>query len=776
MWVDFVAITLLLVIIAFLMTPRPGRSFINLEIGEKVWQDIRSPFTFTVVDTEATGKRQRDAVKLILPVYDYDSQLNMKLNQKVTEIFAQWRQRLREKRIREGLNEKVGPPTKQEYFSLSKADTGKSEYEEFVSSTGVNISRDSFELLKRLGFPIQVEQCVRACLRSVLEHYSIVANRNLMLETAPHGFTRKDLVTGQEKNLYNLDLVISVEDAWREMDLHAQRYFSDNQIFQDISAELARALIRANLTPNMQETRARIEQAKKSVKPVFYMVSAGEVIARNGDRVTREMKIRLDQMNKMRHKRRLGLIFLGNFALLSLFLVVVGAEIKRFHKALLKDKSRLTLIGVIAVFEVLFIRLFFALAKFIPDAVGSAPFNQVEPYYYAIPYAVGAMLLALLIDVRIAVLASFIFGVISGLVVNKDIWIGIYAMSSSCAAVFGITQYKQRTMVLQTGFVVSLVNLFVSLVIWSLRGALSLSDMALTGMMTVINGILVAMIVTILLPILEWLFRIPTDIRLLELSNFNQPLLRRLAMEAPGTHHHSLMVGDLAEAAAEAIHANALLARVGAYYHDIGKIKKPLYFIENMQGKNVHDQLMPSMSSIVIRNHVRQGVELARKSGLGQDIIDIIEQHHGTSLLTYFYDKAEDGRKQSRQGLPEEHFRYPGPKPRSKEAAIVLIADAVEAAARSLKSPSSAALKSLVRKITLSKYQDNQFDDCDLTFRELTIIVETLYKRLLRNYHSRIEYPRFNFNHPEKENAETEKPKVKIKENIREKAHEYSGK
>jgi len=306
-------------------------------------------------------------------------------------------------------------------------------------------------------------------------------------------------------------------------------------------------------------------------------------------------------------------------------------------------------------------------------------------------------------------------------------------------------------MILQGGFLISLSNVFIIFVLFMLQGHAQFLQFAAAALMGIFGGLMVSIIVMVLLPILEWLFKIPTDIRLLELSNFNQPLLRQLALEAPGTHHHSLMVGDLAEAAAESIGANSLLAKVSAYYHDIGKISQPLYFIENVRGKNPHDKLTPNMSAMIIKKHVKLGVEFAKKAGLGNDIIDIIQQHHGNSLITYFHSKAcENLKSTDSSGVTEEGFRYSGPSPRSKEAAIVLIADSVEAAARSMKSPSPSSLKLMVQKITVAKFQDRQFDQCELTFRELTIIGDTLYDRLLRNNHSRIEYPGFNFSDPEK--------------------------
>ncbi|MBN1550238.1 HDIG domain-containing protein [bacterium] len=764
-WISVTGVIALVLVMAYLLTPPPLPSYEDLEVGNKVWEDIKSNLDFTLIDEVTTEKRREQAERIVRPVFDYDSNMGQKLRQRLTADFANFRQKLRSERFREELSDQVATPWPQSTQTpQSQAVTenkARDEYDDFMQDSMIKMSFDTFQLLKSLNFSAEIEKGVGQIFDRISQ-YSIVANRNLLLEQAPNGLIRKDLATGDEKIVYNLDLVVSVEDAWREIDIMASRLFPDNQILQDISAEVARAMIRPNLTPNMQLTQARRKIARDSVVPVYYKVNAGEIVAHAGEQITPEIKNRLDYLNRMGQESRFGLVFLASLVFVCVLLAIVTIQIRRFHKWLLSDRNRLVLIGIVSVLQVLIVKVFLKLASFLPDLMQKHPFNLSEPYTYAIPYAVGAMLLTLLVDIRIGVFFSFLFGILAGISGDRSFLIGLYAMMSSCASVYAVTQYKQRTMVIQAGFLVSLANTTMVAILYSLRGEIVSFNAAYSSLLALLSGILVSFIVTILLPILEWMFRIPTDIRLLELSNFNQPLLRRLAMEAPGTHHHSLIVGDLAEIAAESIGANSLLARVGAYYHDIGKVSKAHYFIENIRGKNPHNELTPTMSAMIIRNHVKEGVELAKKHRLGLDIISIIQQHHGTSLLSFFYDKALNYK--NTQDLAEDEFRYPGPRPRSKEAAIVLIADAVEAAARSLKSPSSSALKTLVQKITLSKFQDHQFDDCELTFRELTIIADKVFERLLRNYHSRIAYPGFNFDDSESEKVKNPQNNRPIKE------------
>jgi putative nucleotidyltransferase with HDIG domain len=254
----------------------------------------------------------------------------------------------------------------------------------------------------------------------------------------------------------------------------------------------------------------------------------------------------------------------------------------------------------------------------------------------------------------------------------------------------------------------------------------------------VISGIIVAGIT----PLFEAFFDYSTDIKLLELANLNQPIFQKMIMEAPGTYHHSIIVASLVEAAAEAIGANPLLARVSAYYHDVGKTKKPQYFIENQRnGENRHDRLSPKMSGLIITSHVKDGCEIAAKAKLGKQITNIIREHHGTSLVSYFYEKAKRDKDASIRSLPENDFRYAGPKPQSKEAGLVLLADVVEASSRALSAPTPARIKNLVRERIEKVFMDGQLDECEITLRDLNKIAEHFTRILNGIFHQRIDYP-----------------------------------
>jgi putative nucleotidyltransferase with HDIG domain len=260
-----------------------------------------------------------------------------------------------------------------------------------------------------------------------------------------------------------------------------------------------------------------------------------------------------------------------------------------------------------------------------------------------------------------------------------------------------------------------------------------------------IGGILAGVIATGILPLIEMAFGFTTDIKLLELANLDQPLFRDFMVRSPGSYHHSVIIGNMVEATAKAVQANPLLARVSAYYHDIGKMKKPLYFIENQRGpENRHEKLAPSMSSLVLISHVKDGVELAKKHKLGQEIIDIIQQHHGTSLISFFYHKAKERMLQKGDKsteIKEEDFRYPGPKPQTKEAGLVMLADIVEAASRSLKDPTPARIQGMVQTIINKAFSDGQLDECELTLKDLHEIAKSFNTTLSGIFHHRVQYP-----------------------------------
>ncbi|MFA6350388.1 MAG: HDIG domain-containing metalloprotein [Candidatus Omnitrophota bacterium] len=358
------------------------------------------------------------------------------------------------------------------------------------------------------------------------------------------------------------------------------------------------------------------------------------------------------------------------------------------------------------------------------------------PIFY-VPFCVIPMLAAIMFgNLELPFLLSAACGLTVASIYGNNLNLGLLFLISGSVSAMLVIGARKRSVVIRAGLLIGLIQALLLFFVTNFN-----FYYPFRYLLAVLNGIACGFIVIGVLPVFEYLFRTVTNISLLELADFNHPLLQRLIMEAPGTYHHSLVVGNLAEAACRPIGANALLARIGAYYHDIGKLDKSEYFIENQDVPlNKHDALSPSMSKIVIMNHVKEGVELANKYHLNPKLIEFIAQHHGNSLVYYFYRRALENLEEE-QDVQEEGFRYPGPKPSSKETAVVLLADSVEAATRSLKDPSPSKIEEVVHKVINNKFIDGQLDECELTLRDLEKISAIFIRILSGIYHSRIAYP-----------------------------------
>jgi putative nucleotidyltransferase with HDIG domain len=347
-----------------------------------------------------------------------------------------------------------------------------------------------------------------------------------------------------------------------------------------------------------------------------------------------------------------------------------------------------------------------------------------------------------------ALLFAVAAGLGAGLLAGQSMSYALYATFTSIAAAGLVTGSRDRAGLFRAGLAVGLVGVALAVAI-GLYGGRAPSDVAVSALAALAGGALLLPVTVVgVLPIVEGAFGYVTDVKLLELANLNHPALKELIVQAPGTYHHSIVMGSLVEAAAQAVGANPLLARVCAYYHDLGKIRNPLFFAENQRGENRHDHLAPSMSALIVKRHVTDGLELARHWRIPRVVADAIPQHHGTRVVGYFWAKAQRAAEEARArhapertALDEALFRYPGPKPRTREAALVMIADACEASARALEDPTGDALRTLVSKRINEVFSEGQLDDCELTLRDLNAIAAAMVRALEAIYHTRPEYP-----------------------------------
>jgi len=491
------------------------------------------------------------------------------------------------------------------------------------------------------------------------------------------------------------------------------------QDLKDISITISRYFIRPNLFLNVEETLRRQEEAKNSIQPIKYRILKGQVIVRRGDIVTKEHMKYLDALGLTRSQPNiLGIIGLGIILLLS-ELVVIGF-IKSYTPNIYSAVHLNCLIAIILIIGLVLVKGFSLLS------------------IYLIPLATISILSTVLLDYRLSVIILVFSGIVPN-VSNPDIlrfYLPLFI--GSIVGTLATKDITQRGDLTRAGLLISLTQV-IGVGAISLIGYGDLRSIILNTVYALGSGLLSSILAIGLMPYFEHLFQILTPIRLTELVNFTQPLLKRLMLEAPGTYHHSVLIGNLAESAGEALGANLPLIRAGSYYHDIGKVRRPYFFIENqLGGENLHDRLPPNLSRLIILQHVDDGVMLARQYKLPEQIIDFIREHHGTSLVSYFYHKAL---KENPNSVREEDYRYKGPKPRSKETAIVMLADAVEAAVRSLDHPTPQKIEDTVRSIIEERLNDGQLDDSPLTLRDINTIAESFIKVLNGLFHPRIEYP-----------------------------------
>jgi len=480
-------------------------------------------------------------------------------------------------------------------------------------------------------------------------------------------------------------------------------------------------------------------------------IKKGQMIIRRGDPITPyHIDVLEAQWKTLREYRKEGSIYrnlAGSVLFVLIFFSIIVLYLHYHQPQIFLCNLRLFLFSLLCLVGL-------GLTRFVTYFSSEAG-HPFWTYFIVIPLT--AMLIAILMDRELAIMSSVVLAFLASLMANKPFTNTLVVIFASIVSIHSTTKLLHRWEFIKSGFYTGLAAAIAILTIQLLKFTSAtqfiseeLGAMLLGG---IISGILCAIGASILLPFLEKIFNITTDLQLLELSDLNHPLLKQLITKAPGTYHHSMVVSNMAEDACSAIGANALLAKVGSYFHDIGKISKPEYFIENVWylDRTRHEDLQPTMSNLVILAHIKEGLKYAQKYKLPKVIKDIIQEHHGTSLVYYFYRQAQQ-KQVAETEIKEEDFRYPGPKPKTKEAGVILLADSVEAASRAITKPTPVRIKELVDKIVLEKITDGQLDECPLTTREISIIKDRFVHILTGILHTRIDY--------NKEEGKKEEPKT----------------
>ncbi|ARK29330.1 HD family phosphohydrolase [Halalkalibacter krulwichiae] len=670
---------------------------LEIELSQVADHDIRSPIT--VEHKTATEERRSAAVDEVGPVYELKREYSQNQVRKIHDIFDLVNQVRTEELVDE--DEETGASPEEE----READDALSDQVEFVKEV----------LSPRTSNDIS-DQTLETFLQASDSQLQIAreTTTNAVYEIMSERISTRDLPEAKEEVRNQISISTVSNNLLEAMQEVAEFAIIPNYIYD------------ANATDQLRQ------EAAESVEPV--LIREGQLLVKEGEMINHDIYEQL---------RVVGLLddsfnvfpYIGLAILIGLIISMLSYYLNEAQTSVQKNNSHLLMFTIIFILTVIIMKITSLLEGLEVQGVG-----------FVVPVSIGAMLITVLIHTRVALFTSIMFAVIGSIVFNNEtvgtfhFSYGFYILFSSFAGAYFLSKSNRLSRILRAGLFISFVNMIAVLSLLFMRMVqIGWVEIGMHMAFAFLSGFIAAVLTIGLLPFFEAGFGILSTSRLIELSSPNHPLLRKILVEAPGTYHHSVVVGNLSEAACESIGENGLLARVGSYYHDLGKTKRPHFFIENqMKMENPHDKISPQLSRTIIIAHPYDGADLLREYKMPKEIIDIAEQHHGTTLLKYFYHKAN---KESEQEIPESQFRYPGPKAQTKVSAIVGIADSVEAAVRTIQKPTPDKIETLVRKIIQDKLEDGQFDESDLTLKELDQVAVSICETLKGTFHQRIEYP-----------------------------------
>lgn len=710
----------LLVLVAILLTliivPKGGLIPDYYAPGDIATRDIKSPRDLLAEDIPLTQAKRDEAENAAPVIYALDTTSG-------TQAIE---------RIRQGLGLLL------EHQNDIESLKAKDFLLQLQADFGVPLTTEEFQPLLNLSLDQDIAALIENLLAPVFNQ-PIVANLQAFAADRDRGLVVVERSSGKELEPQRFAQTVGLNDALLQAKSQLALIPGITSIQQQTLLKLVQQQLRPNLNFDQQKTEQGRLEARAQIAPVLFQVKKGEMVVREGERVSADQILKLQAIRTSGRDTRNIQTAIG-LLICSLLLIYVSFYFAQHNISKFRPDSR-DLLFLASVFLALFILI--KISIFIAAGMGNNfAYIDSSAYFYAIPFALGAMLVRIVLNSETAFLFAVCGAVLVGILFGNSLLMTLYVLIGSLVGAHGVRYCQKRTTLYRAGVWIGLANMALLIGFHFLTGRNFELQLLWKLGFGFFGGLASAVIVNGTVPLVESFFKYTTDIKLLELANMNAPILRQLMIEAPGTYHHSILVGNLAEAAAEAIHANPLLTRVAAYYHDIGKIKKPLYFIENSGGqRNKHDKLAPSMSALILTSHVKDGVELAREHKLGAEIIDIIQQHQGTTLIKFFYDRAKSQADPEVQQVDERDYRYHGPKPQTREAALILLADAVEAASRTLSDPTPARIQGMVQKLINNIFIDGQLNECDLTLKDLNSIAKSFNRILSGSFHHRVEYP-----------------------------------
>jgi putative nucleotidyltransferase with HDIG domain len=759
-----IVIFLQIVIVALITFFTSGYSFISIpdyKLNDIAYEDIIAPQDFDVTDMKLTAARKEKARKSVSPVYDFDPDVALRLREKVHQSFEKARQMLRAKEKEQNTtsqrselqaDDTINNKNSSNFNSL---DEKNQFYNEIIKIFDNKVTKRQITFFLKKSFNEELENLIINVLNNA-QSQQIITTFDDFVTNEGHIIIR-NISTGEEKVVKNTKNIVQLSDA-RQMIPYFYpgelRYSHVNLIKSFIAQNLS-----SNLSYNINETKQKQDKASEEVLPIVVKIKKGKAIVRRGDEISEEILQQIQELKQISVSQIKLPVMAANALFISFLLSFLWFYYNRSSQQDNDNFKNCLIISIIIILNVILIEGFYWLFHRLIESFRSAPFDDFSYYFYALPFTLGTTLVALLIDIQISLYFAYICGVIFFLLIGGNIYSFFFILFGNVISAYGIDRFKGRGGIIKTGLAVGTINVFTFIFIKMIEEPVFEFSPILFGMGTAFWGSLMSVFfVLALVSLFEALFQVTTDVKLLELSNMNLPILRTLADMAPGTYYHSLIVGTLSEAAAKAIGANPLLARVACYYHDIGKTINPEYFIENQYGGfNIHDNCTPTQSAEKIISHVEKGLKIADQINLPNPIKNIIAEHHGTKRIHYFYEKAKELNGGSEEDIDEDIFRYPGPQPTTKESAIIMLADAVEAASRTIKEPTFDKMRAMVRKLIDITIEDGQFKDCKITVGDLESIKASFLDVLAGHFHHRIQYQGLNFDKEQQKQPEIKK-------------------
>jgi len=692
-----------LVLSLVLFPPTQKKRSVRFAEGDIADVDIVSPFTFVVPlsDREVDLERAKAAVE-VPPVYARDEAVARHLPGDLASLF-----------------ERIGA-------IAGKGGVSVRDRVSQIKGVAPELAHEAVELL--------IDEGTRArMLRESLRLQKQYLDRGIVNDATPlkrRDYARITVIEEEGESLVPTQSLIDQEELESLIGAEARRLFPDSEKAVRLFYGILRSYLVPDLTYDVRETKDRRDEAMRKVERSFTVAKDQRIIAKH-DKVTSAQIEILQAMEERRvamdlatsYGKRIWLLF-GKGLRVLVLLFLLSLVLHRFQPKIVAAPDRLTLAFIILSFYLVLTALIMKLPALDPHLIPVSFVSLLSTAFFGVQAAaVFTLFASLLIVTHTGLPASY----------------ALISMFAGAAGIISIAHLRERRSFYKVFLYVAAAYV-IGIAGFGLTEGMSLAGFLRASLLGVANSLACTIIVMFLLPIFESIFDVSTDFTLMELSDLNRPLLRRLVIEAPGSYHHSLMVGNLVEAVARDVGANGLQARVGAYYHDIGKLAKPEYFFEN-KGENVnkHERLTPSMSALILASHVKEGIELAKREKLPRIVIDAIREHHGTTVMAYFYQRALE--YDSHDSVNVDDFRYDGPRPSSKETALIMLADSAEAAVRSLEGPTAPRIRAIVEKIIESRMNDGELDESGLTLNDIAVVREKFIQLLTGFFHARIPYP-----------------------------------